>query len=148
MDILERKIWEREKFRWESEWRRLEDARRGRGTLLGKKTENGSATQQSHSSSLSPQRWTTPFRSTKTRLVLKNAKEIGTGIVFWLETEDIEAAVEKAVKAGAVAEGELTEGEGACDAAAGRVGKVKDPYGIVWVFCTPAPAKKTADVEA
>ncbi|GKA47670.1 putative dihydroxybiphenyl dioxygenase [Tanacetum coccineum] len=73
-----------------------------------------------------------------------SAKEIGTGIVFWLETEEIEAAVEKAVKAGAVAEGELTEGEGACDA--GRVGKVKDPYGIVWVICTPA--KKTADVEA
>ncbi|GKB15471.1 glyoxalase-like domain protein [Tanacetum coccineum] len=77
-------------------------------------------------------------------IVDATAKEIGTGIVFWLETEEIEAAVEKAVKAGAVAEGEMTEGEGACDG--GRVGKVKDPYGIVWVICTPA--KKTADVEA
>ncbi|PWA50292.1 tetratricopeptide-like helical domain-containing protein [Artemisia annua] len=37
MDIWERKIWEREKFRWESEWRRLEDARRGRGLIASLK---------------------------------------------------------------------------------------------------------------
>ncbi|XP_021978082.1 uncharacterized protein At5g48480 isoform X2 [Helianthus annuus] len=73
-------------------------------------------------------------------------KASGTGLVFCLETEeeDIEAAVEKAVKAGAVAESEVTEGDGAC--CGGRVGKVKDPYGIVWLIC--APAKKCADVEA
>ncbi|KAI3678652.1 hypothetical protein L6452_37953 [Arctium lappa] len=65
-----------------------------------------------------------------------------TGLVFCLETEDIEAAVDKAVKAGA--EGEVTEGEGAWFG--GRVGKVKDPYGIVWLICTPA--KKCGDVEA
>ncbi|KAI3806189.1 hypothetical protein L1987_22085 [Smallanthus sonchifolius] len=73
-------------------------------------------------------------------------KATGTGLVFCLETKDIDAAVEKAMKAGAVAESEVTEaeGEGAC--CGGRVGKVKDPYGIVWLICTPA--KKCGDVEA
>nr|XP_043637052.1 uncharacterized protein At5g48480-like [Erigeron canadensis] len=71
-----------------------------------------------------------------------------TGLVFCMETDNIDAAVEKAVKAGAVTEGEITQGiqgDGAC--CGGRVAKVKDPYGIVWLFCTPA-AKKSADVEA
>ncbi|KAI3749721.1 hypothetical protein L2E82_20337 [Cichorium intybus] len=69
-------------------------------------------------------------------------KTASTGLVFCLETEDIEAAVEKAVNAGA--DGEVTEGEGACSG--GRVGKVKDPYGMVWLICTPA--KKRGDVAA
>ncbi|PWA84140.1 glyoxalase/Bleomycin resistance protein/Dihydroxybiphenyl dioxygenase [Artemisia annua] len=72
-------------------------------------------------------------------------KTVGSGVVFCLETEDIEAAVDRAVKAGAVADGEITEGEGAWFG--GRVGKVKDPYGIVWVITTPT-AKKSANVEA
>ncbi|XP_071738060.1 uncharacterized protein At5g48480-like [Rutidosis leptorrhynchoides] len=73
-------------------------------------------------------------------------KAIGTGLVFQLETENIEAAVEKAVKAGAVAEGEgeVTEGDGTLYG--GRVGKVKDPYGVVWLIS--ASEKKQADVEA
>uniref|UniRef100_A0A5B6Z2G4 VOC domain-containing protein n=1 Tax=Davidia involucrata TaxID=16924 RepID=A0A5B6Z2G4_DAVIN len=72
-------------------------------------------------------------------------KTTGTGCVICLETEDVETAVAKAVKAGAVSEGgEVAEGEGAC--CGGRVGKVKDPYGFVWLICSPA--KKTADVEA
>ncbi|KAF5759320.1 putative glyoxalase/Bleomycin resistance protein/Dihydroxybiphenyl dioxygenase [Helianthus annuus] len=72
-------------------------------------------------------------------------KAVGSGLVFCLETEDIEAAVDAAVKAGAVADGEISEGEGAC--CGGRVGKVKDPYGVVWAICTPI-AKKCGDVEA
>ncbi|KAI7734373.1 hypothetical protein M8C21_024533 [Ambrosia artemisiifolia] len=72
-------------------------------------------------------------------------KGVGSGLVFCLETEDIEAAVETAVKAGAVADGEITEGEGACYG--GRVGKLKDPYGVVWTICTPTE-KKCGDVEA
>ncbi|GFY99429.1 hypothetical protein Acr_13g0008300 [Actinidia rufa] len=68
----------------------------------------------------------------------------GTECVICLETEDVQAAIAKAVSAGAVSEGELTEGEGAC--CSGLVGKVKDPYGFVWQICTPA--KKCADVEA
>lgn len=56
----------------------------------------------------------------------------------------MEAAVNKAVNAGAVAEGEVAEGDGAC--CGGRVGKVKDPYGFVWMICSPA--KKCADGEA
>ncbi|KAL8237158.1 hypothetical protein R6Q59_018239 [Mikania micrantha] len=72
-------------------------------------------------------------------------KAVGSGVVFCLETEDIEAAVETAVKAGAVSEGEISEGEGAC--CGKRVGKVKDPYGVVWLICTPT-AKKSGDVEA
>lgn len=61
-----------------------------------------------------------------------------------LETEDVEAAIAAAVNAGAVKEGEIVEGEGAC--CGGRVGKVKDPYGFTWLICSSA--KKCTDVEA
>ncbi|XWS47151.1 hypothetical protein CRYUN_Cryun14cG0128700 [Craigia yunnanensis] len=71
-------------------------------------------------------------------------KNEGTGCVLCLETEDVEAAITKAVGAGAVAEGEITEGDGACYG--GRVGKVKDPYGYVWLICSAA--KKCGGVEA
>ncbi|XWS31197.1 hypothetical protein CRYUN_Cryun23aG0056900 [Craigia yunnanensis] len=71
-------------------------------------------------------------------------KTMGTGCVLCLETEDVEAAIAKAVSAGAVVEGEITEGNGAC--CGDRVRKVKDPYGYVWLICSPA--KKCADVEA
>ncbi|KAL4364128.1 hypothetical protein GQ457_04G025970 [Hibiscus cannabinus] len=71
-------------------------------------------------------------------------KAEGSGCVLCLETEDVEAAIAKAVSAGGVAEGEITEGDGAC--CGGRVGKVKDPYGYVWLICSPA--KKCADVVA
>lgn len=64
------------------------------------------------------------------------------GGVFCLETEDVEAAMEKASKAGAVVDGEVTEG----DCCGGRVGQVKDPYGNVWMICSST--KKPADVEA
>lgn len=73
----------------------------------------------------------------------------GTGSVFCLETDDIDGAVEKAVKAGAVKEGEVAEAEGAC--CGGRVGKVKDPYGNFWMICSPAVKKDdgaAAEVEA
>ncbi|XP_022004038.1 uncharacterized protein At5g48480-like [Helianthus annuus] len=72
-------------------------------------------------------------------------KAVGSGLVFCLETEDIEAVVDATIKAGAVADGEISEGEGAC--CGGRVGKVKDPYGVVWAICTHI-AKKCGDVEA
>ncbi|KAE8692123.1 hypothetical protein F3Y22_tig00110858pilonHSYRG00037 [Hibiscus syriacus] len=71
-------------------------------------------------------------------------KTEGTGCVLCLETEDVEAAIAKAVSVGGVAEGEITEGDGAC--CGSRVGKVKDPYGYVWLICSPA--KKCVDVEA
>ncbi|KAI3694768.1 hypothetical protein L1987_77748 [Smallanthus sonchifolius] len=69
---------------------------------------------------------------------------VASGLVFCLETEDVEAAVEKAVKAGAVADGEISDGEGTW--CSGRVGNVKDPYGIVWAICTPG--KKCVNLEA
>ncbi|KAL4354056.1 hypothetical protein GQ457_06G027970 [Hibiscus cannabinus] len=72
------------------------------------------------------------------------AKTEGGGCVLCLETEDVEAAVDKAVSAGGVAEGEITEDDGAC--CGGRVGKVKDPYGYVWLICSPA--KKCTEVKA
>ncbi len=72
------------------------------------------------------------------------AKSGGNGIVLCLETSDVEGAISKAVSAGAVAEGEVVEGEGAC--CGGRVGKVKDPYGFVWLICSPG--NKCSDVEA
>lgn len=71
-------------------------------------------------------------------------KSAVTGSVFCLETEDVEAAVAKAVAAGAVSEDEISEGEGGC--CGGRVGKVKDPYGNVWLICTPS--KTCGDVAA
>ncbi|KAL2470735.1 Uncharacterized protein Adt_38871 [Abeliophyllum distichum] len=67
-----------------------------------------------------------------------------TGGMFCLETEDVESAVATAVTAGAAAEGEISEGDGAC--CSGRVGKVKDPYGNIWLICSPP--KKCADVAA
>ncbi|XP_030547833.1 uncharacterized protein At5g48480 [Rhodamnia argentea] len=70
-------------------------------------------------------------------------KTEGTGCVLCLETEDVEAAVRKAVAAGAVAEGELADGDGAC--CGGGVGKVTDPYGFTWLICSPA--KKCAETE-
>ncbi|KAE8675172.1 EPIDERMAL PATTERNING FACTOR-like protein 9-like [Hibiscus syriacus] len=69
-------------------------------------------------------------------------KSEGTGCVLCLETEDVEAAVAKVVSVGGVAESEITEDGGACYV--GRVGKVKDPYGYVWLICSAA--KKCADV--
>ncbi|KAK7293212.1 hypothetical protein RJT34_16075 [Clitoria ternatea] len=68
----------------------------------------------------------------------------GNGVVLFLETEDVERAIAKAVSAGAVVESEVVEGEGAFGG--GRVGKVKDPYGFVWAISSPG--KKGADVEA
>lgn len=73
------------------------------------------------------------------------AKSTGSGgVVLCLETQEVDAAVKKALAAGAVVEGKTVEGDGAC--CGGRVGKVKDPYGYVWLICSPA--NKSADVEA
>lgn len=44
-----------------------------------------------------------------------------------LETEDVTAAIAKAVSAGAVVEREIVKG-----ARRGCMGWVKDPYGFVW----------------
>ncbi|GMH02451.1 hypothetical protein Nepgr_004290 [Nepenthes gracilis] len=63
-----------------------------------------------------------------------------TGFVFCLVTEDIDAAFSKALSAGAVAKGEVTEGE-----VAGTVAKVEDPYGFVWMISPPT--KKADDAE-
>jgi uncharacterized glyoxalase superfamily protein PhnB len=73
--------------------------------------------------------------------VLSRSKSEGSGIVLWLETDDVEGGVSKAVSAGGVAVGEIAEGEGG-----ERVGKVKDPYGLVWSICSPP--KKCIDVDA
>ncbi|GMH30976.1 hypothetical protein Nepgr_032819 [Nepenthes gracilis] len=69
------------------------------------------------------------------------SSSLGAGFAFCLETDDVEAAIGKALAAGAVAEGEVTEGEGAVP-----VSKVKDPYGFVWMFCSSA--KSCGDAEA
>ncbi|XP_059626271.1 uncharacterized protein At5g48480-like [Cornus florida] len=75
----------------------------------------------------------------------ESSPPVKNGCVICLETEDVEAAVAKAVKAGAVSEGEeVAEGDGAC--CGERVNKLKDPYGFVWLICSPA--KKSADVES
>ncbi|XP_027092593.1 uncharacterized protein At5g48480 [Coffea eugenioides] len=70
-------------------------------------------------------------------------KTVGGGVAFCLETEEVEAAVEKAVGAGAISE-DVSEAD--CCGGDGRVVKLKDPYGNVWLVCSPASA--SADVEA
>ncbi|ESQ32461.1 hypothetical protein EUTSA_v10005050mg [Eutrema salsugineum] len=54
-----------------------------------------------------------------------------------LETDDVEAAVTKAVAAGAVKVEDVSEVE----ADGGVKGKVTDPFGFTWIFSSPA--KKT-----
>ncbi|EHA8588866.1 hypothetical protein COCNU_scaffold006944G000010 [Cocos nucifera] len=68
----------------------------------------------------------------------------GAGGVFRVETEDVEGAVAKAVKAGAVLQGEIMEEESGCGC--GLLGKVKDPFGVVWYVASTA--KKCAPAEA
>ncbi|XP_034689623.1 uncharacterized protein At5g48480-like [Vitis riparia] len=72
------------------------------------------------------------------------AKTVGTGCTICLETDEVEAAVVKAVAAGATNECATADGESAC--CGGRVAKLKDPYGFVWLICSPA--KKPVDVVA
>ncbi|MQL94683.1 hypothetical protein Taro_027331 [Colocasia esculenta] len=62
------------------------------------------------------------------------ATKPGEGVVFRLETEDVEAAVSKAVKAGASLDGELLEGE--APFGAGLYGKLRDPFGQVWIVAS------------
>ncbi|VVB15416.1 unnamed protein product [Arabis nemorensis] len=50
-----------------------------------------------------------------------------------LVTDDVEAAVAKAVDAGAVKAGEVSEVDGG-----GKRGKVTDPFGVAWIFSSPA----------
>ncbi|RZS18462.1 hypothetical protein BHM03_00050732 [Ensete ventricosum] len=64
----------------------------------------------------------------------------GGGIAFRLEAEDVDAAVKKAVAAGAEVMSEVSEEEGSL------LGKVKDPYGVVWAIA--AVGKKSPEPEA
>ena len=66
----------------------------------------------------------------------------GTGLTLCVETSDVNAAVKKAVDAGAKMEGEEAEGEKAC--CGDRVAKVTDPFGYVWSICN----KKETEAEA
>ncbi|KAG0456094.1 hypothetical protein HPP92_023882 [Vanilla planifolia] len=68
----------------------------------------------------------------------------GAGIIFRVEAGDVAAAVAKAVEAGAVAEGEVVEVEGGCGG--GVLGKVKDPFGVIWAITSTG--KKGSDVAA
>lgn len=65
-------------------------------------------------------------------------------VVFRVETEDVEGTVAKAVKAGAELLGEITEEESGCGC--GLLGKVKDPFGVVWYIASAG--KKYAEAEA
>ncbi|CAG7872438.1 unnamed protein product [Brassica rapa] len=62
-----------------------------------------------------------------------SGSNVKTGTVSaLLETDDVEAAVAKAVAAGAV-KVEVSEGE----ADGGVKGKVTDPFGFTWIFVSP-----------
>ncbi|XP_006360489.1 uncharacterized protein At5g48480-like [Solanum tuberosum] len=57
-----------------------------------------------------------------------------TGYVFYLETVDVNSATAKAIAAGAIAEIKAEDG----GADGGRLGaKLIDPYGNVWLVCSP-----------
>ncbi|KAH0664818.1 hypothetical protein KY285_026024 [Solanum tuberosum] len=61
-------------------------------------------------------------------------KTATTGSVFCLETEKVISAEAKAITAGAIAEIRAEDG----DADGARIGsKLIDPYGNVWLICTP-----------
>lgn len=62
-------------------------------------------------------------------VMLLHSAKIGTMPAI-LETDDVEAAVAKAVGAGAVKVEEEVEG--------GVKGKVTDPFGFTWIFVSPA----------
>ncbi|WOL14417.1 hypothetical protein Cni_G23197 [Canna indica] len=68
------------------------------------------------------------------------AGPIGGGISFRLEVDDADAAMKKAISAGALIVTEVAEEEG------GVAGKVKDPFGVTWVIA--AISKKTSESEA
>ncbi|GAB2234627.1 hypothetical protein Droror1_Dr00003884 [Drosera rotundifolia] len=68
-----------------------------------------------------------------------SVKPDNAGLVLSLETEDVDEAVVRAVGAGAAVVGEVTEKD-----AAVRVGKVKDPFGFVWVISSPPAAAAAA----
>ncbi|PKU74429.1 uncharacterized protein At5g48480 [Dendrobium catenatum] len=68
----------------------------------------------------------------------------GCGIVFRLETEDVAGLVAKAVEAGAVADGEITEMDDAYGG--GLLGKLKDPFGILWFVASAT--KKSCEAES
>ncbi|XP_031480787.1 uncharacterized protein At5g48480-like [Nymphaea colorata] len=67
----------------------------------------------------------------------------GASFVLCLETDDVQAAVASAVKAGAVVAEEVS-GEGRC-CCRGHTTKLKDPFGFVWAIGSPS---KAAAVEA
>ncbi|XP_010493671.1 PREDICTED: uncharacterized protein At5g48480-like [Camelina sativa] len=69
------------------------------------------------------------------------AKSEGTTMTLTLETDDVEAAVAKAVSAGAV-KVEVTEVE----TEGGVQGKVTDPFGFTWIFSAPAKKIENAAV--
>ncbi|KAI3992857.1 hypothetical protein MKX01_028156 [Papaver californicum] len=71
---------------------------------------------------------------------------LANGCTFCLETDDVNSLVKGAVSAGAVLDGELTEGaeEGCCG---GPAGKLTDPYGNVWLICSAKKGQAT-DVAA
>ncbi|KAF6161959.1 hypothetical protein GIB67_002742 [Kingdonia uniflora] len=79
-------------------------------------------------------------------IVAPPVKGVVSGCVFCLETDDVDGLVAKAVKAGGVVVddgGEVTK-EGMADCCGGKVGKITDPYGYVWVICSVGA---TGDVE-
>ncbi|XP_034672485.1 uncharacterized protein At5g48480-like [Vitis riparia] len=72
------------------------------------------------------------------------AKTVGTSCAICMETYEVEAALVKAVAAGATNECATAGGESAC--CGGCMTKLKDLYGFIWLICSPA--KKPVDVVA
>lgn len=60
-----------------------------------------------------------------------------------VQVDDVETTVDKAVKAGALLQGEIGVDETACGG--GALGNLVDPFGVSWIVVSPA---KTSEAEA
>ncbi|GAA0160642.1 hypothetical protein LIER_17151 [Lithospermum erythrorhizon] len=64
-------------------------------------------------------------------------KSVYKGSVIRLESEEVEAAVAKAVSAGAISTDEAAPADGERALCDGGVAKLKDPYGNLWIISAP-----------
>ncbi|XP_010552013.1 PREDICTED: uncharacterized protein At5g48480-like [Tarenaya hassleriana] len=72
-------------------------------------------------------------------------KTEGVSIAIWLETEDVEATIVKAVAAGAVKDGESANGEAGACCGGGVQANLKDPYGFIWIISSATKKAETVE---
>jgi uncharacterized glyoxalase superfamily protein PhnB len=78
----------------------------------------------------------------KTSLVFTRNEAAASRLLLRAQVEDVDAAVEKAEKAGAVLVGNGGEEDTCCG---GRLVKLADPFGLSWDVVSPPPAAVEAE---